>query len=63
MAVLRVVEGAQSFRVASGKGRPKIANEFAALDWPLILGEWAHLEWAYTNSGMRPIHDQIAFFS
>lgn len=115
VAVLRVVEGAQSFRVASGKGRPKIANasrqclcvyyyfldprfglvhvriqtwlpftiqvclngheylrrrleaeniehsmvensfqqigdweraqrianEFAALDWPLILGEWA----------------------
>ena len=26
MAVLRVVEGAQSFRVASGKGRPAIAN-------------------------------------
>lgn len=26
VAVLRVVEGAQSFRVASGKGRPRIAN-------------------------------------
>src|SRR5690606_36732727 len=26
MAVLRVVEGAQSFRIASGKGRPSIAN-------------------------------------
>ncbi|MEX2382263.1 MAG: hypothetical protein WD490_07770 [Opitutales bacterium] len=26
VAVMRVVEGAQSFRVASGKGRPKIAN-------------------------------------
>jgi hypothetical protein len=130
VAVLRVVEGAQSFRVASGKGRPKIANasrkclcvyyyfldprfglvhlriqtwlpftvqvcvngheylrrrldaegtgyammensfhqiddwdraqelanEFAALDWPLILGEWAkkanpHLDVRQTRSG------------